>query len=94
MLLNTSQRTSPRLHLILWSNSRFALVVCRIFMFRLSFLLVLQTGEAIVFAPSGLCIYGSGLMSQRVVGQYGRRYLHVQVRRRITEDGGESVLVV
>lgn len=91
MLLNTSQRTSPRLHLILWLNSRFVLVVCRIFMFRLLFLLVLQTGEAIVFAPSGLCIYGSGL---RVVGQYGRRYLHVQVRRRITEDGGESVLVV
>ncbi|KAI5124859.1 hypothetical protein M0805_007292 [Coniferiporia weirii] len=52
----------------------------------------LQTGEAIVLAPSGLYAYTGAF--ENTVGQYGRRYLHVRMRGRVTKDGGASILVV
>ncbi|KAG1755860.1 hypothetical protein EDB19DRAFT_1663375 [Suillus lakei] len=46
----------------------------------------LQTGEAIVLAPSGLGV--------PKLGQFGRRYVLMKTRRRVTRDGGASILVV
>ncbi|KAL5508439.1 hypothetical protein ACEPAH_6058 [Sanghuangporus vaninii] len=51
----------------------------------------LQTGEAVVLAPSGLCMSGS---SEDEAEQLGRRYLIVRTRRRITQDGGSSIMVI
>ncbi|OCB84540.1 hypothetical protein A7U60_g8526 [Sanghuangporus baumii] len=51
----------------------------------------LQTGEAVVLAPSGLCMSGS---SEDEAEQIGRRYLIVRTRRRITQDGGSSIMVI
>jgi len=53
----------------------------------------LQTGEAIILAPSGLYI-STGMLSGTTLMNFGRRYLHARVRKRITTDGGASVLVV
>ncbi|KAG6331058.1 hypothetical protein ID866_8032 [Astraeus odoratus] len=70
----------------------------------------LQTGEAVVFAPSGLGVFpddaalakASGIVDagkDRVkvplkLGQFGRRFLLMKTRARLTKDGGSSVLVV
>ncbi|KAG1832977.1 hypothetical protein EV424DRAFT_1622478 [Suillus variegatus] len=62
----------------------------------------LQTGEAIVLAPSGLGVFPDIPDAARMghvvpvpkLGQFGRRYVLVKTRRRITRDGGASVLVV
>ncbi|KAH8113307.1 P-loop containing nucleoside triphosphate hydrolase protein [Phellopilus nigrolimitatus] len=52
----------------------------------------LRVGEAIVFAPSGIFVRTIG--NNRVVEQYGRRYLTICTRQRITKDGGSSVMVI
>jgi len=53
----------------------------------------LQTGEAIVIAPSGLATFPSSTGEEKV-GQIGRRYLIVKTRKRVTQDGGASIRVV
>lgn len=62
----------------------------------------LQTGEAIVLAPSGLGVFPDAPDPARMgyaapvpkLGQFGRRYVLMKTRRRITKDGGASILVV
>lgn len=62
----------------------------------------LQTGEAIVLAPSGLGVFPDTPDTSRTgyaapvpkLGQFGRRYVLMKTRRRITKDGGASILVV
>ena len=55
----------------------------------------LQTGEAIVLAPSGLgTTRQPGSRTARKVDQLGRRYLRMKTRKRITNDGGASILVL
>ncbi|TFY80819.1 hypothetical protein EWM64_g3199 [Hericium alpestre] len=64
----------------------------------------LKTGEAIVLAPSGLCIFQTAAVKgqdsdgdnkpKRVLGQFGRRFILVRTRKRITHDGGASLLAV
>jgi hypothetical protein len=64
-----------------------------------------QTGEAILLAPSGLGVFPDvpdtatarpGLVVPTVpkLNQFGRRYVLVKTRRRVTKDGGASILVV
>ncbi|KAJ3992816.1 hypothetical protein F5050DRAFT_850088 [Lentinula boryana] len=53
----------------------------------------LQTGEAIILAPSGLATFTSST-NEHNVGQIGRRYLIVKTRKRVTVDGGASIRVV
>ncbi|KII95332.1 hypothetical protein PLICRDRAFT_169996 [Plicaturopsis crispa FD-325 SS-3] len=57
----------------------------------------LKTGEAIILAPSGLGVLTDktpGAPQSKTLAQFGRRYLLVKTRRRITADGGASVLVL
>ncbi|KAI0952581.1 hypothetical protein AcV7_008333 [Taiwanofungus camphoratus] len=60
----------------------------------------LKTGQAIVLAPAGLGVLinksrsSQEMFSNRHLCQFGRRYLLIKSRRRITADGGASVLVV
>ncbi|KAH8106072.1 hypothetical protein BXZ70DRAFT_904130 [Cristinia sonorae] len=57
----------------------------------------LQTGQAIVLAPSGLGTFEDRSQTKsekKVLGQFGRRWLLVKTRQRVTRDGGASVLVV
>ncbi|KAJ4467537.1 hypothetical protein J3R30DRAFT_1939294 [Lentinula aciculospora] len=55
----------------------------------------LQTGEAIVLAPSGLVTFPSPISGEsHSVGQIGRRYLILKTRKRVTVDGGASIRVV
>jgi len=68
----------------------------------------LETGEAIVLAPSGFGVFPDGPQAsvtqgtQRTVAsvqipklnQFGRRYILMKTRRRVTKDGGASILVV
>ncbi|KAH7916101.1 hypothetical protein BJ138DRAFT_685652 [Hygrophoropsis aurantiaca] len=69
----------------------------------------LQTGEAIVLAPSGYGVFPDGPQPPNSVGganrpapsiqtpklnQFGRRYILMKTRRRVTKDGGASILVV
>lgn len=67
----------------------------------------MQTGEAIVLAPSGFGVFPDGQQvavaqgTQRVplnqiprLNQFGRRYILMKTRRRVTKDGGASILVV
>jgi 2-hydroxychromene-2-carboxylate isomerase len=61
-----------------------------------------QTGEAIVLAPSGLGVFPDTPDTARTgniapvpkLGQFGRRYVLMKTRRKITRDGGASILVV
>jgi hypothetical protein len=62
-----------------------------------------QTGEAILLAPSGLGVFPDvpdivkpGLVVAPVpkLKQFGRSYVLVKTRRRVTKDGGASILVV
>jgi len=48
----------------------------------------LKTGQAMVLAPSGLILDG------KTVAQIGRLYILMKTRRRITLDGGTSVLTI
>jgi len=50
----------------------------------------LQTGEAIVLSPSGLTMLDNGT----TLGRFGRLYIVMKTRKRVTVDGGTSVLVV
>ncbi|KAG9018997.1 hypothetical protein FRB90_007377 [Tulasnella sp. 427] len=53
----------------------------------------LETGQALVLAPSGLGVFqNSGKKPER--GFFGRRYLIVKTRQRVTADGGASILAV
>lgn len=53
----------------------------------------LQTGQAIVFAPSGLGVKGPATTSVTTdVIPLGQGYLFVWSRQRITADGGHSIL--
>ncbi|KDQ64702.1 hypothetical protein JAAARDRAFT_116727 [Jaapia argillacea MUCL 33604] len=61
----------------------------------------LRTGEAIVLAPSGLGTFLDSsstdtkqVHGRRVLGQFGRRYMVMRTRQRVTADGGASILVV
>jgi len=54
----------------------------------------LQTGEAIIIAPSGLTTALSSATGEEKVSQIGRRYLVVKTRKRVTADGGASIRVV
>ncbi|KAJ3920775.1 hypothetical protein F5877DRAFT_89209 [Lentinula edodes] len=54
----------------------------------------LQTGEAIVLAPSGLATFPSPANGEHNVGQIGRRYLILKTRKRVTVDGGASIRVI
>ncbi|KZP24564.1 hypothetical protein FIBSPDRAFT_1042031 [Athelia psychrophila] len=53
----------------------------------------LQTGEALVFAATGLATFESADGNARL-DNLGRRYLVMKTRRRVTKDGGASILVV
>ncbi|KAH7887887.1 hypothetical protein F5I97DRAFT_1935940 [Phlebopus sp. FC_14] len=61
----------------------------------------LETGEAIILAPSGFGVFPDG-PNTKVNGssqvpklsQFGRRYILVKTRRRVTKDGGASILVI
>lgn len=60
-----------------------------------------QTGEAIVLAPSGFGVFkehalnqAGELVAKKSMGQFGRRYLLMKTRKRITSDGGASILVL
>ncbi|KAJ3967831.1 hypothetical protein EV361DRAFT_462620 [Lentinula raphanica] len=53
----------------------------------------LQTGEAIVLAPSGLAAFPSPV-NVHDVRQLGRRYLIIKTRKRVTLDGGASIRVI
>lgn len=67
-----------------------------------------QTGEAIVLAPSGFGVFPDGPSALATQGaqktvvpsqipklnQFGRRYILMKTRRRITKDGGASILVI
>jgi len=64
-----------------------------------------QTGEAILLAPSGMGVFpdlpdtatvrpGSVVTPVPKLNQLGRRYVLVKTRRRVTKDGGASILVV
>ncbi|KAG6817206.1 hypothetical protein H0H87_011564 [Tephrocybe sp. NHM501043] len=56
----------------------------------------LQTGQAIVLAPSALGAFTSNIESPagRILGRFGRRYLILKTRKRVTQDGGASTLVI
>ncbi|KAG8955704.1 hypothetical protein FRC04_007695 [Tulasnella sp. 424] len=54
----------------------------------------LQTGQALVLAPAGLGVFQAHGMDKPERKIFGRRYLIVKTRRRVTADGGASILVV
>lgn len=57
----------------------------------------LQTGQAIVLAPTALGVFGLNTASEgnsRALSQFGRQYLIMKTRRRVTRDGGASILVL
>ncbi|KAG8947174.1 hypothetical protein FRC03_001151 [Tulasnella sp. 419] len=55
----------------------------------------LQTGEAIIVAPAGKGIFhdANGTCAP-ITSNFGRRYLIIRTRQRITLDGGSSVMVI
>lgn len=64
----------------------------------------MKTGHAIILAPSGIGLFSeSASMSAeslassqdgKVLSRFGRRYLIMKTRKRVTADGGASVLVL
>ena len=54
----------------------------------------LQTGEAIVIAPSAFTTSPSPSDGALIPHQLGRRYFVARTRERVTEDGGASILVL
>ena len=48
----------------------------------------LEPGEALIFSPSAML----ELVQGEISGKLGMGWLKVQVRRRLTEDGGRSIL--
>jgi hypothetical protein len=53
----------------------------------------LRVGEALVFAPTALVAI-QGEDGEQSPQQLARRYLAVKTRRRVTQDGGASILVM
>lgn len=54
-----------------------------------------QTGQALILAPSALIVASEpGYDNSTALQQCGRRYMLVKTRKRITRDGGASILVV
>ncbi|KIJ54327.1 hypothetical protein M422DRAFT_241577 [Sphaerobolus stellatus SS14] len=59
-------------------------------------IMALNTGEALIFAPSALTtrlVTAENPTSEKL-GRLGTDYFHVRSRQRITEDGGRSLVVV
>ncbi|PPQ99049.1 hypothetical protein CVT24_003609 [Panaeolus cyanescens] len=65
----------------------------------------LQTGQAMLLAASGIGVFTAAdasdarespdiLASGKVLAHFGRRYLIIKTRKRITADGGGSILVL
>jgi hypothetical protein len=58
----------------------------------------LNAGEALLFAPSAILdvenVAGQGETTRWRLGKLGISYLKVRVRRRLTSDGGRSVLAL
>jgi len=56
----------------------------------------LKTGQAIVLAPSALAMLRKSGQptSDPQLYQLGRRYMLVKIRKRVTRDGGASILVI
>lgn len=56
----------------------------------------LETGQAIILAPSGLSTIkvAQDTEQKTVINQLGRRWMLVKTRRRVTKDGGASILSV
>ncbi|KAF7791006.1 hypothetical protein EIP86_001965 [Pleurotus ostreatoroseus] len=60
----------------------------------------LQTGQSIIFAPGGLCVHSLQSEAEQpsptatAVGMLGQGHLVVKSRRRLTVDGGHSLLAV
>ena len=54
----------------------------------------LQTGEAIILAPSAFATSVSPLGGSAVLQPLGRRYFVARTRDRVTKDGGASILVL
>ncbi|KIO19148.1 hypothetical protein M407DRAFT_31200 [Tulasnella calospora MUT 4182] len=56
------------------------------------------TGEAIVLAPGGLGVFNKPRSDsekpERYVTTFGRRYLLLKTRKRVTADGGASILAI
>jgi hypothetical protein len=52
----------------------------------------LQVGEALLFAPSAMTSVATSANGVRVVEKLGTGYLKINVRARITEDGGKSAM--
>lgn len=54
----------------------------------------LKTGQAILLAPSGLGTFPSTHGREPTLSQFGRRWVLLKTRRRVTTDGGASILAV
>ncbi|KAI1789044.1 hypothetical protein LXA43DRAFT_893681 [Ganoderma leucocontextum] len=62
----------------------------------------LKTGQALVLCPSGLGLFattrktasGAVVHGKAQVAHFGRRYLLIKTRRRITVDGGASIMAL
>ncbi|KAJ3573337.1 hypothetical protein NP233_g2498 [Leucocoprinus birnbaumii] len=53
----------------------------------------LQTGQSVIFAPSGIGMFKtSDSDGDENVGLFGRRYIICKTRKRVTDDGGASIL--
>ncbi|OCH90737.1 hypothetical protein OBBRIDRAFT_834829 [Obba rivulosa] len=62
-------------------------------------LVKLTAGEALILAPSGMDVVkgdgkGGASKTATVLDRFGRRYLLVKTRKRVTADGGASLLVL
>ncbi|KAG6837975.1 hypothetical protein H0H93_008369 [Arthromyces matolae] len=54
----------------------------------------LHTGQAIVLAPSALGTFTSGNNIEKTLARFGRGYIVMKTRKRVTRDGGASLLVI
>jgi len=56
----------------------------------------LQTGQAIVLAPSGVGLFATSEDDEKtqLLSHFGRRYIVMKTRQRVTADGGASILVL
>jgi len=54
----------------------------------------LQTGEAIILAPSAFVVSLSPPDGAAALQPLGRRYFVARTRDRVTKDGGASILVI
>ncbi|OBZ76986.1 hypothetical protein A0H81_03799 [Grifola frondosa] len=55
----------------------------------------LRAGESIILAPAGFGVFsGSNGSGQQELCQFGRRFILAKTRKRVTADGGASILVM